>query len=97
MQNRYISSLFALFILFTLSPSVTFAQTNKGSLDAVYISKTYYNSIVKILLYDSAAAKIDPDWGYIGRGSGFFVTDDGYIFTNRHFIDFCSIYCRYTT
>lgn len=87
--------------LFILTLSVcasTFAFTqNKGNLDAVHISKSYYNSIVKILLYDSAAVKINADWGYLGRGSGFFVTKDGYIFTNRHVVDYCRGYCRYTT
>jgi hypothetical protein len=46
-------------------------------------------------LYDSAQK--NPDLAYVGRGSGFFVSDDGYIFTNRHVIDLCKGYCRYTT
>src|SRR6185437_13268348 len=94
MRNRVTSLLVLLFVFLTL---VSSAQNGKGGLDAVAISKNYYNSIVKILLYDSTAAKINPDLAYLGRGSGFFVSDDGYIFTNRHVIDYCRGYCRYTT
>lgn len=67
---------------------VAFSQTS--GIDATKIAETYSNSIVKILLYDSLAEKITPGTGYIGRGSGFIVTDDGIIFTNRHVVDLCT-------
>lgn len=59
-------------------------------MDATYIADNYYNGIVKILLYDSIAEKNQPGTGYVGRGSGFFVTEDGLIFTNRHVVEYCA-------
>lgn len=73
-----------------------FAQPS-SSLNATRIAETYYNSIVKILLYDSIAEKRQPNSGYVGRGSGFFVTEDGIIFTNRHLVEYCVFgYMDYT-
>jgi S1-C subfamily serine protease len=86
-----------LLVALALNTNTLFAQISGTKVDAVTVSQNYYNSIVKILLYDSAMAKINPDKAYIGRGSGFFVTEDGYIFTNRHVIDEVRGYTNFTT
>ena len=96
-KSKVVYAILPIVFLLNTSPLRAQSQADKGGIDAVAISKTYYNSIVKILLYDSAYAKINHDKAYIGRGSGFIVSDDGYIFTNRHVINMCSGYCRYQT
>jgi S1-C subfamily serine protease len=62
----------------------------KAQINPVLISENYSKGIVKILLFDPVLAQVDEETlGYLGRGSGFFVTDDGVIFTNRHVIEQC--------
>ena len=68
------------------------AQTPAKGLDSKFIAANYFKGVVKILLMDSAVEKSNPSKpgsGYIGRGSGFFVTEDGVIFTNRHVVEYC--------
>jgi len=79
-------------ILFTsvLCHLTFYIFSQSSSLDATHIADTYSNSIVKILLFDSIAEKNQPGSGYIGRGSGFLVTEDGLIFTNRHTVEYCA-------
>ena len=60
--------------------------------EAKNIAKKYAMGVVKILLYDGELVKefdLSKDEGYLTRGSGFFVTDDGIVFTNRHVVEWC--------
>lgn len=72
--------------LFFLLPFILFSQ--EKTLNSQDIAKKHFNSIVKVLLIDSTMEKMNPGKGFYGRGSGFFVTEDGLIFTNRHVAEY---------
>src|SRR5438046_2950521 len=74
---------FLLFFSLLLS-KLFYAQ--EGKIEPSEIASRHYNSIVKILMFDSISEAKKPGSGYMGRGSGFFVTDDGIVFTNRHVV-----------
>ena len=97
MRCKGIRSVVFLLTFIVVLPATLYAQGGQGGVDAVSISSKYYNSIVKILLYDSAS-KLNPEKAYLGRGTGFFVSQDGYIFTNRHVINMTyNGFCRFQT
>lgn len=78
---------FVMCALFLLSSVLVSADPEAKS-----IAKKYVYGVTKVLLYDSNIAKefdLGDDGGYLTRGSGFFVSEDGYLFTNRHVVEWC--------
>ena len=81
-------------LLFLIIPLLNFAQDK--NINSQEIAKKHFNSIVKILLIDSVAEKKEWGSGYIGRGSGFIINEEGLIFTNRHVAEYALGFTNYT-
>ncbi len=71
-----------------------FLCTTLFALDPEVIADKYATGVVKIFLYDHdlvADFDLRDAAGELGRGSGFFVTPEGIIFTNRHVVEWCVV------
>lgn len=67
-------------------------HTDDKYTDARFIARNYVEGVVKILVYDPVVEKtfhLKKGDGYLTRGSGFFVSPEGYLFTNRHVVEWC--------
>ncbi len=64
----------------------------EAQVDPRWIGKHYYDGVVKVILYDDELVddfNLKDEQGQLARGSGFFVTEDGVVFTNRHVVEWC--------
>lgn len=87
---------YSLYLFFTVLTTVLLS-CGESQLDTKLIVSKYGEGVVKILLLDPELEKVKEGSGYITRGSGFFVTKNGYIFTNRHVVEMCvKGYVNYT-
>ncbi|MFT4204198.1 MAG: trypsin-like peptidase domain-containing protein [Chitinophagaceae bacterium] len=68
--------------LFLFLQLILFSFLSYAQLNTRLIASKYGSGIVKII-------NMDTSGNFLSRGTGFFVTNDGYIFTNRHVIFSC--------
>lgn len=90
-QNSFVKNqkLLKMKTVYSFLGLLIFSVVVKAQLDTKFIASKYGEGVVKIILVDPKLEEVKEGSGYLGRGSGFFVTRDGYIFTNSHVIETC--------